>query len=69
MTVYAAGTSKPARTITKGIAGPTALLIDSSGSLYVANRRWVSVYPPGASTPKLKIRTGVSMPVGLALGP
>ena len=37
VTVYAQGSTKVLRTISKGVTGPEALAFDSSGNLYVAN--------------------------------
>ena len=81
VTVYAKGTSFPIRTITDGIAKPSALAFDSAGNLYVLNScslnssdecvqtPAVTVYAPGGSSPIRTITNGVEGSGGLALDP
>ncbi|MBV9699696.1 MAG: hypothetical protein JO078_06195 [Candidatus Eremiobacteraeota bacterium] len=71
---YAPESRRLLRVITQGIDNPTAMLFDESGRLYVANRGysssskgWISVYAPGALSPKYQIVEGVNDPVALAL--
>ncbi len=54
----------PLRTITNGIQGPIGITTDLEGNLYVANylSNTVTVYAPGANTPKQRISNGVNGP-------
>jgi 6-phosphogluconolactonase (cycloisomerase 2 family) len=69
--VYTPGATSPSRQITYDVNGPTAMLFDSSGNLYVANQGAdpdpaVEVYAPGQSIPTRSI-VGFSGPVAMAL--
>jgi hypothetical protein len=59
------------RTISEGVDDPDALVVDSSGNLYVANLygNSVTVYPPGSTKPSQTITDGVFYPNALAIGP
>jgi sugar lactone lactonase YvrE len=52
VTVYASGKGTPLRTITSGVVGPSALAIDKSNELYVANTAGanVTVYAAGKTS-------------------
>src|SRR5580704_7991027 len=62
VTVYAQGSTKVLRTISKGLSDPVALVFDSSGNLYVANfyNNTVTVYAPGGTYTVRTISQGVS---------
>lgn len=64
--VYGAGTSKVIRTITQGLSGPHDLVLDSKGTLYVANS-YIGVveYAPGKTTMERKIAN--FFPISLAI--
>ena len=70
--VYRHDGDSPLMTITAGVSNSSAIALDSSGELYVANRGQgdvpssVSVYAPGASEPTRTIKTGIHVPVALA---
>ena len=75
--VYSPGSKKPSRVITKGIDVPTAMLLDSSDDIFVANcspcassggRSSVTEYAPGSSMPSRTITKGIDNPSALALG-
>ncbi len=61
--VYEVGEKKPTQVISKGIVQPTAMAVDSSNNLYVANScgypdcasGMVSVYKAGADSPYLTL--------------
>ena len=62
------------RAIQEGINGPYAFAIGPSGELFVANLgqsssavTFVSVFPPGSSTPTRKITKGIHTPIALAV--
>ena len=70
---------KPARTITKGIQYPSALLVDKSNDLFVANcgficysssgnRGSITEYAYGSATPLRTITDGISSPQAMAFG-
>ena len=58
---YAPGAKKPTATISKGIADPSALALDSQYNLYVANNQTdtVTVYAPKSTVVLRTIKTGV----------
>jgi hypothetical protein len=62
VTVYAQGSTKVLRTISKGLSDPFALAFDSSANLYVSNyaNNTVTVYAPGGTYPLRTIFHGVS---------
>jgi hypothetical protein len=64
--VYAAGGLRQLRTITKSLRNPTALTVDASQDLYVADRV-VKVYKPGGTALLRTITKGVSDPIALAI--
>jgi sugar lactone lactonase YvrE len=68
VTVYAAGSTKVLRTISQGVASPTALAFDRSGNLYVANNwfGYVTAYAPGSTKVLRTIKKGVALPTALA---
>jgi sugar lactone lactonase YvrE len=75
--VFSPGSDKPSRVITKGIDVPTALVLDSSDDIFVANcspcassggRSSVTEYAPGNNTPSRTITKGIDNPSALALG-
>ncbi len=68
VTVYAQGSTKVLRTISKGMSGPEALAFDGSGNLYVANytNNTVTEYAPGGTYAVRTISQGVSGPRALA---
>jgi hypothetical protein len=55
--------------ITDGLDHPTAMMIDSSGTLYVTNYYGgtVSIYAAGSTQPTLTLSSGLSVPNGVAL--
>ncbi len=73
ISVYAPGGTIPIRTITDGIASPSALAFDYFGNLYVANSakgaNTVAVYKPGSSALLRTIAVGVNRPFDLAFSP
>jgi WD40 repeat protein len=64
-------TGKVVKTLYNGIDDPTALAVDPSGNLYVANRiaKNVSVYQPGASVPTNTISQGIVKPRAMLFDP
>lgn len=68
VSVYAPGSTTPARTMTVGIEAQ-GMVFDHAGNLYVANgsSNSVTVFAPGASSPSYTITTGVSSPRTLAV--
>lgn len=75
--VFPPGSKKPSRVITKGIDVPTAMLLDSSDDIFVANcspcassggRSSITEYAPGSSTPSRTITKGIDNSSALALG-
>jgi hypothetical protein len=68
ITVYAPGSTKVLRTITKTVDQPFALAFDGSGNLYVANYgvNTVTVYAPGSTKVLRTIEKGVDRPDALA---
>lgn len=76
ITVYAQGATRPFRTITQGVAGPSDMILGSDGKLYVANegvygrvsyQSSVTIYASGAISPASTITDGVTIPTALAL--
>ncbi|HEX3550255.1 MAG TPA: hypothetical protein VHT53_07770 [Candidatus Elarobacter sp.] len=69
ITVYTAGRDSPAAVIRDGVDEPKGIVVDTDGTLYVAN--WasssVTVYPPRSASPSRTITAGLSHPVGVAL--
>jgi serine/threonine-protein kinase len=65
---YTDGGTTLARTITSGIAGPDAIAVDPSNTLYVANvsANTITEYASGSTTPTATITTGISQPTALA---
>ena len=61
---YAPGARKPTATISKGVADPSALALDSKYDLYVANNQTdtVTVYAPKSTAVLRTIKTGVHGP-------
>lgn len=78
--VFPPGAKKPARTITKGIQYPFALLVDKSNDLFVANcgfiychlssgnRGSITEYAYGSGTPLRTITDGIDSPQAMAFG-
>lgn len=78
--VFPPGAKKPARTITKGIQDPFALLVDKSNNLFVANcgfsfcyssygtRGSITEYAYGSNTPLRTITNGIDSPQAMAFG-
>jgi hypothetical protein len=77
--VFPPGAKKPARTITKGIQYPSALLVDKSNDLFVANcgficyfssgrRGSITEYAYGSGTPLRTITDGIDSPQAMAFG-
>ena len=68
VTVYAQGSTKVLRNISKGVNAPYALAFDGSGNLYVANsgNNTVTVYAPGKTSLLRTISKGVNDPMALA---
>lgn len=78
--VFPPGAKKPARTITKGIQYPFALLVDKSNDLFVAdcgfsfcysssgNRGSITEYAYGSDTPLRTITDGIDSPQAMAFG-
>jgi hypothetical protein len=56
---------KPIRVIKSGLNGPQGLTTDRKGNLYVANlyNNTVTIYGPGASSPKATLSQSLSTPV------
>ena len=71
VTVYAPGSDKVLRTISRGVETPDALAFSPSGNLFVANyvRGTVTVYAPGKTSVRRTISHGVNGPQALAFGP
>jgi hypothetical protein len=79
VTEYAQGGTQQIRTITDGVVGAQAgvidfdgspIAVDSTGNLYVANEGFpgnVTVYAPGASSPSRIITKGLYNPISVAL--
>jgi hypothetical protein len=65
VSIFSHGGEKLIKTITKGIAKPHRIITDSSGNIYVANRRDVVVYAPGKSNPMRRIK--ILGPTSIAL--
>jgi hypothetical protein len=55
--------------IKQGLSGPAGIVLDSQGTLYVANflGLTVTVYPAGATSPSLTLRNSITLPVGVAV--
>ena len=71
ISVFAAGSTRPTRTIFLGQNHGGAMAIDRTGELFVANEdygvgRSVYVYAPGGTRPARIIRDGIRGPVALA---
>jgi hypothetical protein len=77
--VFPPGAKKPARTITKGIEYPSALLVDKSNDLFVANcgsicyfssgrRGSITEYADGSGTPLRTLTDGIDSPQAMAFG-
>lgn len=76
--VFPPGARKPARTITKGIQYPSALLVDKSDDLFVANcgfcypsygsRGSITEYAYGSGTPLRTLTDGIDSPKAMAFG-
>ena len=64
VTVYAAGSKRLLRKISKHVVAPTALAFDSAGNLYVANafNNTVTVYAPGSTQALRTIPQGIIAP-------
>jgi hypothetical protein len=67
---YSHDGSQVLRTITKGIHGPKAIIVDPQGTLYIANstdpkRGGVNVYLPGKLSPATNIKTDRSPVIAL----
>ncbi len=73
VTVYAPNSTSVLRTISQGVKSPTALTVDPSGKLYVANAGHayypgrVRVYAAGGSSVLRTISQGVNNPEDLAI--
>lgn len=77
--VFPPGAKKPVRTITKGIQYPSALLVDKSDNLFVANcgfsfcyssygRGSITEYAYGSGTPLRTLTHGIDSPQAMAFG-
>src|SRR5579863_795224 len=78
--VFPPGAKKPARTITKGIQYPFALLVDKSNDLFAANcgfsfcylssgnRGSITEYAYGSGTPLRTLTDGIDSPQAMAIG-
>lgn len=69
---FAPDSDQVLRTITSGISSPQALQFGRYNRLYVANwppsgDGWISVYPPGSSSPKYQIKDSIKYPVAMAV--
>jgi hypothetical protein len=69
VTVYPIGKTMLLRTINAGLEDPTAMTLDSSANLYVANFTDVTVYASGTTSFLRTITDGVQHPTSLAFGP
>jgi DNA-binding beta-propeller fold protein YncE len=70
ISVYGPGKTAPMRTITAGVAEPSAMAFDHAGNLYVANSakgaNTVTVYAVGGTNLLRAIRMGINRPADLA---
>ena len=57
VSIFAAGSAKLLRTLTQGMNGPTSVITDNAGRVYVGNSGWVSVFNPNSSQLSRKILT------------
>ena len=80
VSIYALGRASPKYVITNGVSAPSAIAVDPSGLVYVANCPTkncadgngvfggnVTVYSPGHTSPTYTITNGIDGPVALAI--
>ena len=73
--VYPPNASTPSEKLTNGIDIPTALVVSSHDTLYVANRQsswrgrdgWISLYGSNEQQPIARIKAGINNPTALAI--